>query len=175
MWGEVVEAGPRELTPFLQLVRQGGRRIAQTYAVWANDVPADATAYAHRTQNFSLAADIRSGHEEQARRQWRKLPSSGLHLSYETHDHAAALTKAFPSATLEHLRKTRAAYDPENVFRSNFAIAPPCPPTSDDGHHGNHTASVNSTRMSELRQRESLFAAFRTANATARSYNGGWA
>ncbi|MFI1734118.1 LLM class flavin-dependent oxidoreductase [Streptomyces acidicola] len=213
MWGEAVEASPRELTPFLQLVQQGGRRIAQTYAVWAgddteraardlerflpvapvlqqnaqlapyaavvaptnaphdghavfrshsalvdhidagtaavlaelldrgdagylqirsvggavNDVPADATAYAHRTQNFSLAASIRSGHEEQAGRQWQKLPSSGLYLSFETHDHATALTKAFPPATLARLRRTKAAYDPESVFRSNFAIAPAVP------------------------------------------------
>ncbi|MEU9168670.1 LLM class flavin-dependent oxidoreductase [Streptomyces sp. NPDC048420] len=213
-WGELVEASPRELTPFLQVVQQGGRRVAQTYAVWAgddteraaqilerflpiapvlqqtarllpysavvapmnaphdggqslfrsrsglvdhidattaavlagllergdtgyvqirsvggavNDVPADATAYAHRTQNFSLTAVIRRRHEERADREWRKLPTSGLYLSFETHDHAAALTKAFPAATLQRLRRAKAAYDPENVFRSNFAITPAVP------------------------------------------------
>ncbi|WP_461035426.1 LLM class flavin-dependent oxidoreductase [Streptomyces mayteni] len=209
-WGAVSEASPRELTAFLMLVRQGGQRLAQTYAVWAgddteraakalarflpiapvlhqsaqllpyaavvaparqphrgysplrghgalvahvdadtadvmaglfdrgdssylqirtvggavNDMPADATAYAHRTENFSLFAAVRTGHEEAARREWRRLPASGIYLSFETHDHADALTRAFPPATLDRLRRAKAAYDPENVFRHNFPITP---------------------------------------------------
>lgn len=210
MWGQVVEESPRELTPFLMLMRDGERRIAHTYAVWAgddtgraaaalerflpiapvlqqnarlvpyssvvtptgnmhngytsmrghsalvdhidtetaqvmkglldrsdagylqirsvggavNDVAADATAYAHRTQNFSLFTTVRSGHEERAAQEWRKLPASGIYLSFETHDHLSTLAQAFPPATLERLRKVKAVYDPENVFHNNFAVDP---------------------------------------------------
>ncbi|MER5225513.1 LLM class flavin-dependent oxidoreductase [Streptomyces flaveus] len=209
-WGKVVEDSPRELTAFLIVVHQGGRRIAQTYAVWAgddteraaralerllpiapvlqqsaqlvpyaavmapthdqhdgqslmrsrsalvdhidadtaalvaglfdrrdtsyfqiravggaiNDVPADATAYAHRTQNFSLSVLVRQGHEQQAAEEWEKVPATGLYLSFETHDHAAVLTKAFPPVTLARLRQVKSAYDPQNVFRDNFPINP---------------------------------------------------
>ncbi|MDT0347598.1 LLM class flavin-dependent oxidoreductase [Streptomyces litchfieldiae] len=209
-WGEVSEASPRELTAFLILVRQGGRPIAQTYAVWAgddterasqalsrflpiapvlhqnaqllpyaavvapthqqhdgssafrghgglvdhlddttasvmsglldrrdatylqvrtvggaiNDVPAEATAYAHRTQNFSLFAAVRPGREERAEKEWRTLPSNGLYLSFESHGHTAALTSAFPPATLDRLRGIKGVYDPENVFRNNFSVSP---------------------------------------------------
>ncbi|MEE1829491.1 LLM class flavin-dependent oxidoreductase [Streptomyces sp. SP17KL33] len=215
-WGKEMESSPRELTAFLAVVQQGGRRIAQTYAVWAgddaeravpalerflsiapvlrqsaqvvpyaavmapvhhqhdgqslmrgraalvdhidadtaalvtglfdrrdisffqiravggaiNDVPADATAYAHRTQNFSLSALVRQGHEEQMAQEWEKVPATGLYLSFETHDHAAALTKAFPPDTLERLRRVKGAYDPQNVFRSNFPIGPAVAPTT---------------------------------------------
>jgi alkanesulfonate monooxygenase SsuD/methylene tetrahydromethanopterin reductase-like flavin-dependent oxidoreductase (luciferase family)/FAD/FMN-containing dehydrogenase len=209
-WGATMEDSPRELTAFLIVVHQAGRRIAQTHAVWAgddteraaralerfltiapvlrqtaqlvpyaalmaptrdrhdgqslmhsrsalvdhidtdtagvvaglfdrgdtsyfqiravggavNDVRADATAYAHRTQNFSLIVLLRHGHEERVAEDWAKVPANGLYLSFETHDHAAALTKAFPPATLARLREVKGAYDPQNVFRHNFPISP---------------------------------------------------
>jgi FAD/FMN-containing dehydrogenase len=37
MWGKVMEDSPRELTAFVTVVQQSGRRVAQTYAVWAGD------------------------------------------------------------------------------------------------------------------------------------------
>ncbi|MFF7681066.1 BBE domain-containing protein [Actinacidiphila glaucinigra] len=79
-------------------------------------------AYAHRTQNFSLAvvpsrsaADLRS---------WDEIDFDGLYPSFETHNQQSVLTKAFPPATLERLRRVKAVYDPDNVFRGNFTIAP---------------------------------------------------
>ncbi|GII55981.1 hypothetical protein Pth03_43700 [Planotetraspora thailandica] len=89
-----------------------------------NDLPADATAYAHRTQNLSLSIVVHRGHEEQTDREWAKIPATGLYLSFETHDHATALTKAFPPATLERLRRVKGVYDPDNVFRNNFSVSP---------------------------------------------------
>ncbi|MFF7681067.1 FAD-binding oxidoreductase [Actinacidiphila glaucinigra] len=36
-WGELTENSPRELTPFLVVADHGGRRIAQTTVVWADE------------------------------------------------------------------------------------------------------------------------------------------
>ncbi|MFE2546892.1 LLM class flavin-dependent oxidoreductase [Actinacidiphila glaucinigra] len=207
-WGELTENSPRELTPFLVVADQGGRRIAQTTIIWAdedtgratealeaflnlapvldqqaavvpyagfmapqnnphdghggpnfrsalvehldsrttgiidrmfregetgyfqirtvggavNDTPADATAYAHRTQNFSLAVVPRRGAADL--RSWDEIDFDGLYPSFESHNQESVLTKAFPPATLERLRRVKAAYDPDNVFRGNFTIAP---------------------------------------------------
>ncbi|MGW1145301.1 LLM class flavin-dependent oxidoreductase [Streptomyces sp. NPDC002454] len=209
-WGQVVETSPRELTPFLTVVRQGGRMIGQTYAMWAddepnaavaalepllavapllqqqahlvpysgvvtegrnvhrgeggyrmrsalvdhldervtttvagmfesgdtgyfqirsvggavNDVPADATAYAHRTQNFALSAMLRGAPGGPGDTAWDALGATGLYLSFETHDHDAALPRVYPPATLDRLRRVKAAYDPDNVFGANFPVLP---------------------------------------------------
>lgn len=209
-WGRTTEDGPRELTPFLTLVRRQGGFVAQTYAVWAgadteaaaealqpylglapvlqqrahllpyaavvtparpshqgqarqrsrsalvdhidphtarvlagmfedgltsyaqirtvggavNDTPADATAYAHRTQNFALSAVLRESRADEGNAAWDRLGADALYLSFETHDHGTALTRAFPPATLERLRGIKARYDPDHVFRANFPIEP---------------------------------------------------
>ncbi|QFZ20215.1 FAD-binding oxidoreductase [Saccharothrix syringae] len=84
-----------------------------------NDVPADVPAYAHRDRNFSLAAVLDTGPAA-----WDRLDADAIHLSFETHDQAAALTKVFPPDTLARLRRVKAAYDPDNVFRHNFPVTP---------------------------------------------------
>ncbi|MFE9663267.1 LLM class flavin-dependent oxidoreductase [Streptomyces sp. NPDC005955] len=209
-WGARVEASPRELTPFLTVVRQRGQVIGQTYALWAgddteaavaalepflgiapvlqqqarlvpysgvvapgrnvhrgeggyrmrsalvdhldegvtrtvagmfedggtgyfqirsvggavNDTPADATAYAHRSQNFALSAMLRGSPGGPADDAWDALGATGLYLSFETHEHATALTRAYPPATLDRLRRIKHAYDPDNVFHANFPVLP---------------------------------------------------
>ncbi|MGW4033787.1 LLM class flavin-dependent oxidoreductase [Streptomyces sp. NPDC004838] len=209
-WGKLVEASPRELTPFLTVVRQGGRMIGQTYAMWAdddtdaavaalepflgiapvlqqqaqlvpyagvvtsgrnahrgeggyrmrsalvehldervtatvagmfekgdtgyfqirsvggavNDTPADATAYAHRNQNFALSAMLRGAPGGSGDAAWDALGATGLYLSFETHDHAGALARVYPPDTLRRLREVKAVYDPENVFGANFPVLP---------------------------------------------------
>ncbi|MFJ4985362.1 LLM class flavin-dependent oxidoreductase [Streptomyces sp. NPDC088732] len=207
-WGRLTESSPRELTPFLVVAAQGGRRIAHTTVLWANDdteratkaleaflnlapvldqqaaitpyaafmapqnnpqdghsgpnfrsalvdhlderttgvisgmfdkgetgyfqirtvggavndTPADATAYAHRTQNFALAVVPRGSAADL--KSWDDIDFRGLYPSFESHAQDSALSKAFPPATLERLRRIKAAYDPENVFRGNFTILP---------------------------------------------------
>ncbi|RCV56377.1 LLM class flavin-dependent oxidoreductase, partial [Marinitenerispora sediminis] len=107
-----------------RLLADGDATLFQVRSVGGavNDVPAEATAYAHRTQNFSLAAIIRESRREHAEETWARLDVDALYLSFESHGDAAALARAFPPPTLERLRRVKAAYDPGNVFRSNFPI-----------------------------------------------------
>ena len=53
----------------------------------------------------------------------------GLYLSFETGTRPERLGDAFPAPTLERLSALKRHYDPDNVFRDNFNIAPwPAPP-----------------------------------------------
>lgn len=94
-----------------------------------NDVDAFATAYAHRTQNFSVTGVGFSMDHLNARWDAQVLPhSTGLYLSFDTDTRPARLADAFPGATLDRLRRLKAAYDPENVFNQNFPIPPAAAP-----------------------------------------------
>lgn len=88
------------------------------------DVPADATAFAWREANFSLAAfgTSRSGLDT-----WweRLLPHfTGLYLSFETHTGPEVISRAFPPETLKRLQELKRRYDPTGLFRDNFFIDP---------------------------------------------------
>ncbi|MGI5270193.1 LLM class flavin-dependent oxidoreductase [Nonomuraea sp. CA-218870] len=89
-----------------------------------NDVDPAATAYAHRTQNFSITGMIPPDVAERAEREWDGLGVTAAYLSFEPHFDDKLLTRAFPPPTLERLRRVKAAYDPGNVFRHNFPITP---------------------------------------------------
>ncbi|HEX3492788.1 MAG TPA: LLM class flavin-dependent oxidoreductase [Streptosporangiaceae bacterium] len=87
-----------------------------------NDVDPDATAFAHRHQNFNVASIGTS--PERFYRHWDELRRhlDGLYLSFETDQRPERLHDAFPGDTLTRLRELKAAYDPDNVFRQNFPI-----------------------------------------------------
>ncbi|TDD72440.1 LLM class flavin-dependent oxidoreductase [Jiangella aurantiaca] len=89
-----------------------------------SDVPADATAYAHRSANFSVSA--MGAHVQRLAEAWATLQPffSGLYISFETDQSAEVLAAAFPPATLERLGELKDRYDPDNVFRHNFNVAP---------------------------------------------------
>ncbi|MFG1943847.1 LLM class flavin-dependent oxidoreductase [Nonomuraea sp. NPDC048826] len=89
-----------------------------------NDVAPDATAYAHRTQNFSVTGVISPGAEERAERAWDELGVTAAYLSFEPRFEEKLLTRAFPPPTLDRLRRVKGGYDPANVFRHNFPITP---------------------------------------------------
>jgi FAD/FMN-containing dehydrogenase len=102
--------------PFIQARSVGGA---------VNDVPAAATAYAHRHQNFSLNAV--SSTLERLNPSWDETiapHTSGLYLSFNTDPRPERIEEAFPGATLVRLRALKALYDPDNVFDQNMPIAP---------------------------------------------------
>jgi hypothetical protein len=88
------------------------------------DVPEDATAYSHRSANFSVVAFGTSKQRMDAA--WSDLSRhfTGLYLSFETDQSPERLTDAWPPTTLARLRALKKQYDPTNVFRDNFNIDP---------------------------------------------------
>ena len=49
---------------------------------------------------------------------------TGIYLNFETDPRPERIADAFPPRTLQRLRELKARYDPDNVFRDNFNIAP---------------------------------------------------
>jgi alkanesulfonate monooxygenase SsuD/methylene tetrahydromethanopterin reductase-like flavin-dependent oxidoreductase (luciferase family) len=83
-----------------------------------NDIDRLATAYAHRTQNFSVAG---VGAREAL---WEELAPhfDGLYTSFETDRRPERLHEAFPGETLTRLRRLKRRYDPDGVFDQNFSL-----------------------------------------------------
>lgn len=91
----------------------------------ANDVAPDATAYAHRHQNFALSA--LASNQDRLNQAWDTEIGpvmDGSYLSFDTDSRPERLLEAFPEPTLARLRTVKATYDPSNVFRTNFPIPP---------------------------------------------------
>ncbi|UYQ71571.1 FAD-binding oxidoreductase [Pelagibacterium flavum] len=110
------------------LLASGAANLLQIRSVGGavNDVAADAMAYPHRTQNFSLTAAGSRGRAELLDGQWGDLRPllKGMYLNFETDTHPGRLVEAFPEPTLSRLRALKRRYDPDNVFNLNFAIEP---------------------------------------------------
>ncbi|MEU4219375.1 LLM class flavin-dependent oxidoreductase [Actinoplanes sp. NPDC026623] len=86
------------------------------------DVPEEATAYAHRSANFSVT--VMGSSQRRVDAAWQDLYQhfDGLYLSFETDRSPTRLSDAFPPATLARLRELKRRYDPGNLFRDNFNI-----------------------------------------------------
>ncbi len=95
-----------------------------------NDVAPDATAYAHRHQNFNVSSV--GSREQPFHAHWDQLRPhlDGLYLSFETDPRAQRLHDAFPGETLTRLRALKDRYDPGNVFNQNFPLRRESPPRS---------------------------------------------
>lgn len=101
-------------TPFFQIRSAGGA---------VHDVPADATAYAHRSAEFSVLA-MGTSHRR-IDPVWDAMAHhfDGLYLSFETDRRPERLADAYPGGTLARVRELKRRYDPHDVFRHNFSVA----------------------------------------------------
>lgn len=88
-----------------------------------NDRAPEATAYAHRHQNFSITA-VSGGPREPFDAAWEPVHAlmDGIYLSFETQHTSESLHEAFPAPTLSRLRKLKDRWDPHHVFTQNFDI-----------------------------------------------------
>lgn len=107
------------------VLASGGVQMIQIRSVGGaiNDLPADATAYAHRDQNFSVTAvaDLPGAVFDAA---WEPLRArrDGIYLSFESNHRSDDIEAAFPPVTLTRVREIKREWDPDNIFRQNFDV-----------------------------------------------------
>jgi FAD/FMN-containing dehydrogenase len=96
-------------------------------------VPAEATAYAHRSAPImvNVAALCADPDEAAARMPWvadfasaLKQGNAGAYVGFLGDEGDARVRAAYPDATWERLRAVKATYDPTNLFRGNQNIPP---------------------------------------------------
>ncbi|WP_426595821.1 LLM class flavin-dependent oxidoreductase [Cellulomonas sp. McL0617] len=127
--GGLIEHVTPELAQLLgDLVMSGVSDMVQLRAVGGavNDLDPMATAYAHRTQAFSLSASTRASRRAQIDVWWGRLAPhlDGVYLSFETNQSPDRIAEAFPPETLARIARLKAVYDPGHVFDQNFGVAP---------------------------------------------------
>jgi FAD/FMN-containing dehydrogenase len=98
-------------------------------------VPADATAYAHRTSRImvNIAAFYEGPDDKPIREAWvaefsaaLNQGDSGAYVNFVGDEGEARTRAAYPGATWDRLARIKAEYDPDNLFRLNQNI-PPAP------------------------------------------------
>ncbi|HEY9227694.1 MAG TPA: FAD-binding oxidoreductase [Gemmatimonadaceae bacterium] len=96
-------------------------------------VPADATAFAHRTKSMlvNVAAFYTNDAERAARTTWANAFARALqphddsaYVGFLSDDGAARIRSAYPGATWDRLTKIKSTYDLTNLFRLNQNILP---------------------------------------------------
>lgn len=90
-----------------------------------NDVPADATAYAHRHQQFAVMAAGPLSRADAMNVAWQSVlaRADGLYLNFDNSGDPALVAMAYPGQTLDRLRALKSVWDPGNVFRDNFGVS----------------------------------------------------
>ncbi len=96
-------------------------------------VPADATAFAHRTSRImaTVAAFYEGPEDRIVRQEWVDDFASALrqgearaYVNFLTDDGEARIREAYPGSTWDRLVAIKARYDPTNLFRLNQNIPP---------------------------------------------------
>ncbi len=96
-------------------------------------VPADATAYAHRSSRIlvNLAAFFEGDEERRQRQAWvddfaARLDQGdpGAYVNFIGDEDAERVRAAYPAATYERLAAVKRRYDPDNLFRLNQNVLP---------------------------------------------------
>ena len=124
--GIVRHITPRIAQQVEQLILNRGTYFFQIRSLGGavNDADPEAMAFSHRTGNFVISAMGSSKARLDA--YWTPLQPhfAGLYLNFETDVTPERIAIAFPTPVLDRLRLLKAKYDPDNVFRDNFNIAP---------------------------------------------------
>jgi FAD/FMN-containing dehydrogenase len=96
-------------------------------------VPADATAYAHRSSRImmNVAALYQSPEERPVHQEWVNgladellQDDTGAYVGFLADEGEARVRAAYPGPTWDRLREVKRRYDPDNVFRLNQNIPP---------------------------------------------------
>ena len=96
-------------------------------------VPADATAFAHRSSRILVnVASFYEGPEDRPRRDaWVQDFSAALHqgddaayVNFIGDEGEERVHAAYPGATWDRLAQVKATYDPSNLFRRNQNVPP---------------------------------------------------
>jgi hypothetical protein len=94
-------------------------------------VPADATAYPHRTARILVNLVHGPEPDENTASQWTRAAAEelnqgyhGAYVNFLAPDDTHRVADAYPGSTLARLRRIKAAYDPANVFCNNVTITP---------------------------------------------------
>jgi len=96
-------------------------------------VPVDATAFAHRKSRImvNVAALYQNPEDKATYETWvadfaeaLKQSDGGAYVNFLGEDGAVRIRAAYPGRTWDRLRKIKARYDPDNLFRLNQNIPP---------------------------------------------------
>jgi FAD/FMN-containing dehydrogenase len=110
-------------------------RVAQLRVLGgaASRVPADATAYAHRSSRImvNVAAFYDGPDDRIVREQWvdefaaaLRQADHGAYVNFLADEGPERVRAAYPPQTWERLVEIKRRYDPENVFRRNQNVVP---------------------------------------------------
>jgi FAD/FMN-containing dehydrogenase len=97
------------------------------------EVPADATAFAHRQSRVmvNVAAFYEGETDRPRRREWvtdfvgaLRQGDQGAYVNFLVDEGEAAVRAAYPGTTWDRLRAVKTAYDPANVFHLNQNVPP---------------------------------------------------
>jgi hypothetical protein len=129
--------GPAEARTIVERLRASDAemRVAQLRVLGGAvaRVPADATAYAHRSSRIlvNLAAFYEGEQERIQRQAWvddfaTRLAQGdpGAYVNFVGDEGQARVRAAYPPATYERLAAVKRRYDPGNLFRLNQNVIP---------------------------------------------------
>jgi len=96
-------------------------------------VPAEATAFAHRSSRIMVNVAALYGHPDEApvHESWAsdfaaalRQGDSGAYVNFLGNESEGRVREAYPGPTFERLAEIKARYDPTNLFRLNHNIPP---------------------------------------------------
>lgn len=91
-----------------------------------NDLPSNATAFAHRSTSVHVTTWFYPGDIAEHDNTWATWEHhrTGMYVGYSSDTRIERLTDAYPGDTLTRLTALKHQWDPDHLFRSGLAIPP---------------------------------------------------